>query len=354
MVANPPGAILNPLSFNSLATQITKGATVTSIAVGTALAGNEFAAGDKVKLVNPITGQVQTFTVASAPSAGATSISVNSATANFDIPVNAGMFVQLTPQAGGGGVADGDKGDITVSSAGTVWTIDNNVISNAKIRQSAAFSVIGRAGSTTGDVADLTAGTDGHVLRRSGSTLGFGEIATAGIANNAVTNAKFRQSAGLSLVGRLQSSTGNVGDITAASTGYYAMACQNGSLAWHENSWLRFFRNTATEEYSTSNITFNAGAGTSPTLTAITGSGNSVYVKFTTGTSPTANSDVFTINFPISGSKSVVAISPIGPTAAAQMTNFYTTRTGSQMKLRVSTALPASTEYEINFFIWIA
>ena len=354
MVANPPGAILNPLSFNALATQITKGATVTSIAVGTALAGNEFAAGDKVKLVNPITGQVQTFTVASAPSAGATSISVNSATANFDIPVNAGMFVQLTPQAGGGGVADGDKGDITVSSAGTVWTIDSNVISNAKIRQSAGLSVIGRGANTTGDVADLTAGTDGHVLRRSGTTLDFGEIATAGIANNAVTNAKFRQSAGLSLVGRLQTSTGNVGDITAPSTGYYAMACQNGSLTWHENSWLRFFRNTATEEYSTSNITFNAGAGTSPTLTSITGSGNSVYVKFTTGTSPTANSDVFTINFPLSGSKSVVAISPIGPTAAAQMTNFYTTRTGTQMKLRVSTALPASTEYEINFFIWIA
>ena len=84
-------------------------------------------------------------------------------------------------QGPSGSVTDGDKGDITVSSSGTVWMVDNNAISDAKLRQSAGLSVVGRSANSTGNVADLTAGTDGHVLRRSGTSIGFGTVAPAGL-----------------------------------------------------------------------------------------------------------------------------------------------------------------------------
>jgi hypothetical protein len=45
------------------------------------------------------------------------------------------------PISGGGGVSDGDKGDITVSGSGSVWTIDNLAVNNAKINDVAATKV---------------------------------------------------------------------------------------------------------------------------------------------------------------------------------------------------------------------
>lgn len=82
-------------------------------------------------------------------------------------------------------VADGDYGDITVSGTGTVWTIDANVVTDAKFRQSAALSVVGRSANSTGNVADISAGTDNQVLRRSGTAIGFGAVNLA--SSDAVT-----------------------------------------------------------------------------------------------------------------------------------------------------------------------
>jgi Repeat of unknown function (DUF5907) len=85
-------------------------------------------------------------------------------------------------------------GDVTGTGPGaTATTIANNAVSNAKLRDSGALSVIGRSANSSGDPADISAvAASGSVLRESGSALGFGTIATAGIANDAITYAKIQ------------------------------------------------------------------------------------------------------------------------------------------------------------------
>lgn len=57
----------------------------------------------------------------------------------------------------GAGLTDGDKGDLTVSSGGTVWTIDNGVVSYAKMQNvSATARVLGRNTAGAGVVEEVT------------------------------------------------------------------------------------------------------------------------------------------------------------------------------------------------------
>lgn len=75
------------------------------------------------------------------------------------------------------------SGDVTGSGTTAITaTIANSVITDSKLRNSGALSVIGRSANSTGAVADISAATDGHVLRRSGTTLGFGTIGDASIS----------------------------------------------------------------------------------------------------------------------------------------------------------------------------
>lgn len=70
-------------------------------------------------------------------------------------------------------------------SAVTTAKLSDNAVTDAKLRDSAALSVIGRASNTTGDPSDIAASTDGHVLRRSGTTLGFGTIGYGSLDSSA-------------------------------------------------------------------------------------------------------------------------------------------------------------------------
>jgi hypothetical protein len=64
------------------------------------------------------------------------------------------VVVETSP--GGGGVTDGDKGDIVVSGGGTVWTVDANVVDNTKLATMSTSTIKGRISAGTGNPEDLT------------------------------------------------------------------------------------------------------------------------------------------------------------------------------------------------------
>lgn len=76
-----------------------------------------------------------------------------------------------------GGVADGDKGDITVSASGATWTVDNSTITYAKMQNAAGGTrIIGRSAASAGGLNEIVFTADGQVLRRAGGTLGPGAV----------------------------------------------------------------------------------------------------------------------------------------------------------------------------------
>jgi hypothetical protein len=91
-----------------------------------------------------------THTTASRLPVGLASLAYNTTNGALEVS-DAGAWAPLVAN-----IVDGDKGDITVSGAGSVWTVDNNTISNAKLDDVPSSSIKGRLAAGLGDPQDLT------------------------------------------------------------------------------------------------------------------------------------------------------------------------------------------------------
>lgn len=90
----------------------------------------------------------------------------------------------------------------------------SSLTSELQLNSRSARSVMGNPTAGTAAPADIVAASDGEVLRRSGTTIGFGTIATAGIADDAVTYAKIQNvTATDRLLGRSTSGAGDIEEI---------------------------------------------------------------------------------------------------------------------------------------------
>jgi len=177
-----------------------------------------------------------------------------------------------TPPGGGGGgpVSDADYGDITVSSTGTVWTIDNNAVTLAKMADMATASVIYRKTAGTGDpevqtlatlktdlgltgtnsgdqTITLTGNVTGSGTGSFATTIAAGAVGLSQMANMATSSLIYRKTAGsgapeVNTLATLKTDLGLTGtnsgdqtitltgDVTGSGTGSFAQPLARGSL----------------------------------------------------------------------------------------------------------------------------
>lgn len=145
------------------------------------------------------------------------------------------------------GNGSGDPAEITAATSGhvlrydgtnvafgtlasTAFSASTNVPLNALADQ-AALSVVANGTNALAAPTAIAAGTDGHVLRRSGTAVGFGTIVNAGVdANAAIALSKLASMAQNTVVG--VTTAGVPGALTTGSAGTARTALGLGSLAY--------------------------------------------------------------------------------------------------------------------------
>lgn len=173
----------------------------------------------------------------------------------------------------GSGAVDSVTGTspITVSptTGNVVVSLDNNGVSDAKLRDSAGISVIGRSAGTVGDPADIAATTDGDVLRVAGGVLGFGAVPYGSITF-AGTNNVLAKFSGTTIADSTITDTGALVTVANAMrvTGNFDVNTSKFTVAAATGNTLVAGTLDATGNFAVNTDKFTVAAATGNTLVA--------------------------------------------------------------------------------------
>ena len=134
-----------------------------------------------------------------------------------------------------------------MSQIKTKFIVDN-AVTNAKIRQSSALSVIGRSANSTGNIADIAAASDGQVLQRSGSALSFALLTNSNLSGSAaITNANLATMNNNTMKANISGSSAVPSDVSFVSTATVSSGMQRDTNANSAiNNLLSGYTTTAT------------------------------------------------------------------------------------------------------------
>lgn len=206
-------------------------------------------------------------------------------------------------------------------------SLQGNGVTNDYIRQSAGLSVIGNSTNATANVADITAGTDHYVLRRSGTSLGFG-VLNAAAMNPTYTNGYTLQTDGSGNLSWVAGgSSGTVTSIattspisggTITTTGTISLDTTTAAGGWHSTGYYDarykdinysaitslggLTASTQTFATGTSGTDFNISSATSTHTFNIPDASASARGLITTGSQIIAGDKVLTGNNTYTGS----------------------------------------------------